>query len=344
MFLQKLRLANENLQLEWHFADSFVCSANQKEAPSPKFRLSGNVDKSFYRLLKLQITYMVFVTFLFVLDSLIKWYFQYAGPAATESFYHTFGDKFFPLQNPQPFNFYMLGNWFVHQYDACESFPVVMGSFWYLKVYYIVTIFSVIILRFFSKHIPWFIALCAILILIYNFAMPSYPSGQVGYVTFYLMIFLIAHQMKGKKIPAKVIPILYVIFAIAVFGVLSYYGQDITYKLNKNKFPPKIPYIVAASLSIVTVLVFYNRLKITKDSIVTYIGKNAIFYYFAQGISSSLVYFLVAALVEDMHWAVLVVIVYVCNVLLAIGIAELLKKIDALGWKTLEFLRQKTAV
>ena len=32
-----------------------------------------------------------------------------------------------------------------------------------------------------------------------NFA-PYYPSGQVGYVAFYLAIFLIATQLKGKRI------------------------------------------------------------------------------------------------------------------------------------------------
>jgi hypothetical protein len=87
----------------------------------------------------------------------------------------------------------------------------------------------------------------------------------------------------------------------------------------------------------------YNRLKITKENFITFIGKNAIFFYFAQGISSSLVYFLVVPLVEKMPWWTLMILIYLINVILATVIAKALKKTDHLGWRILEFLRRKTA-
>ena len=59
--------------------------------------------------------------------------------------------------------------------------------------------------------------------------------------------------------------------------------------------------------------------------------------------SSSVVYFLVAALKESVNTWVLMVLIYVLNVALAIVFAEILKKIDDYGWKVLEFLRKKTA-
>jgi hypothetical protein len=37
------------------------------------------------------------------------------------------------------------------------------------------------------------------------------------------------------------------------------------------------------------------------------------------------------------------ILIYVLNVGLAIGFAEVLKKVDEIGWKVLEFLRKKTA-
>jgi hypothetical protein len=58
--------------------------------------------------------------------------------------------------------------------------------------------------------------------------------------------------------------------------------------------------------------------------------------------SSSVVYFIVAALKESFNTWVLMVMIYVLNVGLAIVFAEGLKKIDAYGWKILEFLRRKT--
>ena len=114
-------------------------------------------------------------------------------------------------------------------------------------------------------------------------------------------------------------------------------------KMNKAKFPPKLLYIFWSSFSLLTLFVLYNRLKITKANFITYIGQNAIFYYFAQGISSSLVYFIVVAAKDYMNWWVLMIIIYSLNVVLAIIIAEGLKKIDSFGWSILEKLRKKTA-
>lgn len=303
----------------------------------------GNLDKTFSRLLKLQITYMIFVTFLFFADYFFKVFgMSVFGEQALMSYYETFDGKYalktFSMQ-PQWQN---LGNWYIHTYTNADTFPVVMGSFWYLKVYYILTVFGVLILRFFPKHIAWFTALCLILTLIFNIFPQYYPTGQVGYVAFYLAIFLIGHQMRGKKIPTKFIPLLYGGVALALGWMFWYYGADIFYKLNKLKFPPKLPYIIWLLFGIVTLFVGYNRLKITKDNFINYIGRNAIFYYFGQGISSSLIYFLVVPLKDSINHWVLLIMIFIINIILAAVIAELLKKLDQWGWKILEYLRAKT--
>jgi hypothetical protein len=313
------------------------------------YALSGitsgaNIEKTLYRLLKLQITYMIFVTFLFFLDYFFKVFgLTFFSMEWLQSFYSTFGSKYSTTSisiYPQWEN---LGNWYLHQYTNADTFPVVMGSFWYLKVYYILTVFGVLILRFFPKHINWFIGLCIALTLLFNIFPEYYPTGQVGYVAFYLAVFLIGHTLRGKKIPTKATPIFYGLMGAALIWMFWYYGGDIFYKINKNKFPPKIPYIIWALFSLVTLFVLYNRLKITKENFITHIGKNAIFFYFAQGISSSLVYFLVVPLKENMPWWLLMVFIYGINIILAFIISAGLKKVDTSGWKILEFLRRKTA-
>jgi hypothetical protein len=50
--------------------------------------------------------------------------------------------------------------------------------------------------------------------------------------------------MKGKKISDRMIPVLYGLVAVALAGLFWFYGQEIFYKINKNKFPPQIPYII----------------------------------------------------------------------------------------------------
>ncbi|MEC5394670.1 acyltransferase family protein [Bergeyella sp. RCAD1439] len=304
----------------------------------------GNLEKTFYRLLKLQITFMIFVTFLFFLDYLFKviglhWF----GLKWMQEFYATFGSKYVPQNISDIPQWQNLGNWYLHSYTNADTFPVVMGSFWYLKVYFILTVFGVLILRFFPKHLNGFIALCLGLFVLFNLFPQYYPSGQVGYVALYLALFLGANKMKGKRIPTQWIPVLYGGIALALALMFWHYGSEIFYKMNKQKFPPKIPYALWALFSLATLFVLYNRLKITKDNFINYIGRNAIFYYFAQGISSSLVYFIVVPLKDNLHWGVLMVSVYAINVLLAIVIAEGLKWVDAKGWQFLSFLRAKTA-
>ena len=139
------------------------------------------------------------------------------------------------------------------------------------------------------------------------------------------------------------IPVLYGLVAVALTWMFWNYGSDIFYKLNKQKFPPKIPYIIWTLFSLVTLFVFYNRLKITKPNFITNVGQNAIFFYFAQGMSSSLIYFLVVPMKDSMSWWLLVLIIYPLNIFLAFLISIGLKKVDDLGWKVLEFLREKTA-
>ena len=136
---------------------------------------------------------------------------------------------------------------------------------------------------------------------------------------------------------------LYGIFFLILAFLAWNYGKEYLLKMNKAKFPPKLLYIFWSSLSLITLFVLYNRLKITKESFITYIGKNAIFFYFAQGMSSSLVYFLVVPLKDKMSWWILMIIIYLINIGLAVIIAQGLKKVDAFGWKILEKLRKKTA-
>ena len=303
---------------------------------------SGNLDKTVRRLLKLQITYMIFVTGLFFSDSFFKVFLQsFFDKETYQNFFLTFGPKYTEKSLSQPFDFKLLGNWWLHQYSTCDVFPVVMGSFWYLKTYYVVTFFGVIVLRFFSKYIWWIIGFCVVFIFVFNFNPDFYPTGQVGYTVFYLLVFLVAYQLKNKKLTNAQVLFLIGFVLFSLVGMFWSYGADIFYKLNKQKFPPKIPYIVWSFVSLAMVFIFYNRLKIQKENLLSYIGQNAIFFYFAQGISSSLVYFFIPVFRENLHWFVLMILIYALNILLAVIIAKFLKKIDEQGWKILNLLAEK---
>lgn len=304
----------------------------------------GKVEKTLNRLLRLQITFMLFVTLLFFLDYIIKVLgISIYGQENLRELYHTFGSKYVPKNLTLEPAWQNLGNWYVHSYTNADSFPVVMGSFWYLKVYFILTVFGVLILRFFPKHIDYFILLCILLTLLFYFYPNYYPTGQVGYVTTYLAIFLLAARLKGKKLSNRAMLLCSIIGLGLFVWLFSTYGAEIFFKINKQKFPPKVPYIIWILPSILLLFALYGRLKINKQNLFTYIGQNAIFYYFAQGISSTIIYFIVTPLKDSIHWVALLLIAFVINVILAIIIAEALKKFDSWGWKALYYLKAKAA-
>ena len=80
------------------------------------FALSGltsgnNVEKTLYRLLKLQVTYMIFVSFLFFLDGIMKWgIFGIFGTEGMQSYYTVFGTKYAVPSVDSAFNWDILGN------------------------------------------------------------------------------------------------------------------------------------------------------------------------------------------------------------------------------------------
>ncbi|MBS1572503.1 MAG: acyltransferase family protein [Bacteroidetes bacterium] len=300
----------------------------------------GKIEKTFYRLLKLQITYMIFVTFLFFLDYFFKVFGLYFfGLESLKTFYATFGTKYTPTSITNYPQWQNLGNWYLHQYTRCDTFPVVMGSFWYLKVYYILTVLGVLILRFFPKHIIWFIAICFGYTIFINLNMEYYPTGQVGYVAFYLGLFLLAHQMKGKILNKNITLALLFIWIVILGIIIYFFGYETIMKMNKAKFPPKMLYIFWASFSIVILFGLYNKLKIEKPNFITNIGNNAIFYYFAQGMSSSFIYFPVVYLQDKLPWYILMVLSFCFNIFLAVFLAKSLQKLDEYGWKILYKLK-----
>lgn len=310
------------------------------------FALSGftsgnNIEKTCYRLIKLQITYMLFVTLIFFMDWLVKWIgLSFFDDAALKNFYLFFGEGYVPkviTARPQWENLF---NWYVHAYVRADAFPVIMGSFWYLKVYFILSFLGVLILKFFPQHIIWFIAASFGLTAFWYVFPDYYPNGQAGYVALYLGVFLLANLLRGKKLSLWIAGAGLLVSSLALALLVQQNGWPY---MNKFKFPPKMPYILWISFGVILLFTFYNRLKINRQNLITWIGTNAIFFYFAQGISSTVLYFPVHYLKDELSWFVLLPFMWMLNVGLAVIIAKFLMKYDAAGWKFLEYLRKKTA-
>ena len=94
------------------------------------------------------------------------------------------------------------------------------------------------------------------------------------------------------------------------------------YDLQSAKFPPSIEYGFASLISVV-IAKFFDGKYTAKNDFIEHIGRNAIFYYFGQGIGSSVNYFVVN-MINLNNWIIKWILTYVINVIVTIFVAEVL--------------------
>lgn len=198
----------------------------------------------------------------------------------------------------EQFNAKDIFSWIAYVFPNDNSIAVVGGSIWFMIMYIKVTIFCSIIIccvnYFYKKDI------LKILILISGFLFFVFLYCSTGksllffdsYLAFYSLIYFlgyILHNYKIKDLKQLIIlesanfVILLIVFLCLDLGI-----NDI----QNIKFPPSAPYL---PLSLISILLFWylkDNLHIKANNKINYIGKNAIFYYFAQGISSSFIYYI----------------------------------------------------
>lgn len=112
---------------------------------------------------------------------------------------------------------------------------------------------------------------------------------------------------------------------LVIIGVLftSYLQELPVYDIQTAKFPPTVKYGLVSLLSILIVkhiepyVVHMNRW-------IKHIGRNAIFYYFSQGIGSSLNYYVIPLVPTD-NWFLKFLITFIVNVVITTAIAEFLR-------------------
>ncbi|MDR3286467.1 MAG: acyltransferase family protein, partial [Prevotellaceae bacterium] len=234
---------------------------------------SGKVEKNIHRLLKLQISYMIFITMLFILYCIfnqnLKW------------------EKLF--------------DWYLHVYSESNPIYVSIGSMWYMKIYFIVAFIGVLVLRYLTDKQIYMLSII-LFAGILSFSFYYYPPGTTGYIFVYLLLFLIAKLCRKTFIKTPYIFLGFFVLLAIYYLLYLYFGDKATILVRRQKFPPNIIYLAYSSFSLFLILVFKGRLKFEKPNFLTYIGQNAIFYYFAQGLSSSLLYLLVNEFHKKTEW------------------------------------------
>ena len=218
---------------------------------------------------------------------------------------------------------------FFHVY--IPMLPCIGGSMWFMEWFFIIILVNQIILSLpiiedkeqFKKY--YFLLMVVIFLWILN---NRYFLGISSYFVFYSIFFMMGtiHQrIKLNKCYKLIVFLMLVLF----FTYLSNYLCDANLlNMQSAKFPPSPKYMFY-SLITIGVAIYLKRYNLS-NKLIEKIGKNALWFYFAQGVSSSLLYYIIKYIPIDV-WFAKWLVMLVINIIVAVIIAECFRMI----WKSI---------
>ena len=230
------------------------------------------------------------------------------------------------------------------------GFPVIAGSIWFMPVYFVVVLCTTIIIsvigieKFKSEAGSYLILTIVLFLWVYygNSFLGMNISEILFYSIFWMMGFCMSEVEMQEKNKLSVL-IRNIVIAIIGIGITNYLQSLPIYDIQNAKFPPSPKYAFVSLISIEIAKFFNNRVRSGKIyTILAHIGRNAIFYFFAQGIGSSLLFIYVSRYQTNV-WVVKWIIALLINLILTVIIAEILRVIYKLlvAFKNITFGKPK---
>ena len=223
--------------------------------------------------------------------------------------------------------------WLVYYFPNPTSLIVVKGSIWFWIMYIKVTLLGSVVIcannAFVkNKEKNGRILFYSLLLFLLMFIYTSF-SGQNEFIfdaktLFFTIIYLLGYISMNYRINLKR-TVLYEFFLVAITCILFYIFRYNVGDIQTIKFSFSIVYLPFSMISIILFWYLKDRLKIKDKNPINYIGKNAIWFYFAQGISSSLIYYAYDYL-KNYHYLIIFLIMLILNIIMSLIIAILLEK------------------
>lgn len=196
-----------------------------------------------------------------------------------------------------------------------------------MPYYFVIVLINQIILSAMSvnkekyeKYKKWY---CGLLLVLFVWIITENDFFGINqyyfFYSFFLIFGLLSSVFREKILQNFVISI---VFLFAGYIVSCYLMNMPLLDLQSSKFPPNLPYLFASMLIIFMTMFFDEYIK-SPNKFIVHIGKNAIFYFIAQGVGGSLIYFVVPEL-DIGQWFIKWIIVFFINTLITISTAELL--------------------
>ncbi len=224
--------------------------------------------------------------------------------------------------------------WFLHDYHKVQWDDAVMGSMWFVRVYLGVSVAAMVLIWFHARAaLPVALVLVAAMYFLQLLPAADWTTGWlpiVAFGVFYLPLFLLGYCRATGQLAWY----WYALIAVqAAWQLLC--TPDLAnalINLQAYKFPAQSLYFSCSWLSLCVLLLLVRipalAWLITRESL-QWVGRNAIYVFFAQGISTTLLY-LPVGLFMTLHpyWLTLLLPMYALNLYCAIQIARLLKVLE----------------
>lgn len=206
------------------------------------------------------------------------------------------------------------------------GFPVVGGSIWFMPIYFVVILGNTIVMLICQKSAETdMLKRTYMFLLAVSFVWLCFGGYFLGldakYYLFYSFFWMLGQNRVGRD--ASYLQLMKRILVMLIGICFSSYVFDIALlDIQSAKFPPTIKYGFVSMIAIYVAAFFDGTIK---SRFLTHIGKNAIFYYFGQGVGSSLIYYFVNSFVTDL-WFLKWCMAFGINVIVTVIIAELLAR------------------
>lgn len=209
-----------------------------------------------------------------------------------------------------------------------EQFSAIRGSIWfmpvYIKVTLVISIMVKVIFHYCNSDEISIKSLKLLLLLLFIGYTYTVFGGSVFFISaeffFYAIFYMIGYltrNIKLNKFKALVLIVLAIILEIFSANVLAIDWKD----LQLAKFPPTFIYMMASFIFVIVAIAVRPMLKKNRCHFIQHIGRNALYYYFAQGIGTSLLVIIVN-LLGNILWPLKWGICFAINVGITIVIAE----------------------
>ncbi|MEN6594878.1 MAG: acyltransferase family protein [Clostridiaceae bacterium] len=273
------------------------------------FSYSNSFEKSLLNVFKTHLKYTVFLA-LYTIAIFVFHRAEFAPASALNTFFFVF-----PKEN--------------------LLLPVVGSSLWFLPVYYCVSIVVsgviVLITRLSQNQNAAsrvLRLLSALVFFLFAFLSLQHSSnGSLQTILFYALFFLLGYLTKDWFVPKlRHLLIALAIVLIGLIGFIVLSGRS-GFDLQSAKFPPNLQYFFASLIGISITLYVKKFVSVSPKNAFVWVGKNALYFYLAQGVSSSLLFFVLPAF-QGLPWLALFALCAVLNLIGTILLALLLKLIS----------------